>query len=338
MLFTREAAEQLRQRLLIAMSMGEAKELLGFPPSYTPSPQEVNKALRVQTFKHHPDRGGDSRKMIELNVAADILKGLRTRDHTPITVDPEEEKRKKRQEAIAKVQDAESLALKARDETIESLGSNIHPRYAIDLREYLIETFAEKLDAIQDEGDKALRNQELNPKAKKDWQSFDRIAEGVASMALRLGAKFGSLKKRLAKLQGGATIADLEAIGEDIREYVKNYEKFITQTKRLNSLLNTSEVIPMALVNDYWDAFNMVSSFATSYKQNRIEIERPVATIKTAIENTLAILKELGQEGLAPRKIEAWVIPGSFEWIIDQIESSRTASAHSVVERFRRCI
>jgi hypothetical protein len=62
-------------RLLLAMSLGEAKQVLGFPPSYDPSTEEVTKAYKTKAFQNHPDRGGDPVKMVEINVAKDVLLG-----------------------------------------------------------------------------------------------------------------------------------------------------------------------------------------------------------------------------------------------------------------------
>lgn len=62
-------------QLRIAMSVPEAKETLGFKPSDDPTPDEIAKAYKNLAFKHHPDRGGDPSKMVELNVAKDVLEG-----------------------------------------------------------------------------------------------------------------------------------------------------------------------------------------------------------------------------------------------------------------------
>lgn len=64
-------------RLLLAMSMSEAKAVLGFPPTSSPSPQEVSKAYKRKSFENHPDRGGDAAKMVEINIAKDVLTGER---------------------------------------------------------------------------------------------------------------------------------------------------------------------------------------------------------------------------------------------------------------------
>lgn len=60
---------------LMAMSLAEAKEILGFPPSAAPSPDEISKAYKRKAIENHPDRGGDPKKMVDINVAKDILDG-----------------------------------------------------------------------------------------------------------------------------------------------------------------------------------------------------------------------------------------------------------------------
>jgi hypothetical protein len=71
----RVAYRHVYARIFRAMSMGDALETLGFPPGSTPDEAEVRKAQRQLAIQHHPDRGGDPRKQVEINVAADILLG-----------------------------------------------------------------------------------------------------------------------------------------------------------------------------------------------------------------------------------------------------------------------
>jgi hypothetical protein len=61
--------------LLTAMSMAEAKEILGFLPDSSPTPRDIKEAYREKAQKLHPDRGGDEDAMVDLNVAKDILEG-----------------------------------------------------------------------------------------------------------------------------------------------------------------------------------------------------------------------------------------------------------------------
>lgn len=71
-----------RWRLRLAMSLQQAKETLGFPATYTPSPDEILKAYRQKSIENHPDRGGTHEKMVEVNVAKEILDGKRSPDGT----------------------------------------------------------------------------------------------------------------------------------------------------------------------------------------------------------------------------------------------------------------
>lgn len=64
--------------LFLSMSLSEAKEVLGFPPTASPTSNEVMKAYRALALQHHPDRGGDQDKMVEINVAKDLLTGQRS--------------------------------------------------------------------------------------------------------------------------------------------------------------------------------------------------------------------------------------------------------------------
>lgn len=61
--------------LRLAMTLDEAKALLGFSPSDNPSESEVTKAYRAKAFDAHPDRGGNPDDMVQINVARDVLTG-----------------------------------------------------------------------------------------------------------------------------------------------------------------------------------------------------------------------------------------------------------------------
>lgn len=63
----------LYARLFKAMSLEQAKRVLGLPLGAMPSEADVQKAFRQKAFENHPDRGGDHQKMVEINVAKDLL-------------------------------------------------------------------------------------------------------------------------------------------------------------------------------------------------------------------------------------------------------------------------
>lgn len=57
------------------MSLDDAAKTLGVSPNA--SPDEITKAYRQKVMENHPDRGGDSTKMVEVNIAKEILDGKR---------------------------------------------------------------------------------------------------------------------------------------------------------------------------------------------------------------------------------------------------------------------
>lgn len=68
-------ASNLFARLKKAMSYSQALETLGFGPNDHPSAPEIAKAYKMKAVENHPDRGGSNEKMVEINVAKDILDG-----------------------------------------------------------------------------------------------------------------------------------------------------------------------------------------------------------------------------------------------------------------------
>jgi len=61
--------------LLLSMSLQDAKAILGLPADVQPTPAAIKDAWKAKAFENHPDRGGDPAKMVEINVAKDILEG-----------------------------------------------------------------------------------------------------------------------------------------------------------------------------------------------------------------------------------------------------------------------
>jgi hypothetical protein len=70
-------------RLLVAMTLQEAKKILGLDPLKTPTEDEIRKAYRALAFANHPDRGGTHEKIVEINTAKDVLEGKQKPTWTP---------------------------------------------------------------------------------------------------------------------------------------------------------------------------------------------------------------------------------------------------------------
>ena len=58
-----------------ALSLSEAKGILGLPEAGTPSKSQVMQAWKTLAFKYHPDRGGELEMMQNINLAKDVLLG-----------------------------------------------------------------------------------------------------------------------------------------------------------------------------------------------------------------------------------------------------------------------
>ena len=62
-------------RLFLAMSAADAAKILEV--SEDASPEELKKAYKRKVIENHPDRGGSNEKMVEVNVAMEVLEGKR---------------------------------------------------------------------------------------------------------------------------------------------------------------------------------------------------------------------------------------------------------------------
>lgn len=71
----------LRYRLFLAMSLEDAARVLGVSPNA--SPEEISRAYKRKALENHPDRGGDNAKMVEVNVAKDVLEQKRPSSPPP---------------------------------------------------------------------------------------------------------------------------------------------------------------------------------------------------------------------------------------------------------------
>lgn len=60
-------------KLILSMSLSEARKVLDISPGA--GIDEIQKSFKTKALKAHPDRGGSHEKMVELNVARDLLLG-----------------------------------------------------------------------------------------------------------------------------------------------------------------------------------------------------------------------------------------------------------------------
>lgn len=340
-MLTREAARQLYARLFISMSESEAKDLLGFPPSSNPSDSEVNKALRVLVPKFHPDRGGDPRMMVELNVAADILKGKRQPDNDPAYRDPEEEKQ--RQEQMQRRKDLDAI-LSARKQAVDAMGraiqsvSSIKQAWHLNLRNYLTREVAENLDAFQSLTDKALQDRAMDPKYKAIWQRFDKGLHDIGGRTLRTANRVTKLWMGFQQIRksDGVSMKDLDATWDDVVEFQKSFHDYREEFGKLISTVSSADtdpIIPTAtydkVVEPVHDSYLMVASFDDDFQKTRRHDEGK--GLEKAVEVVKEVLKSRGIKAGADWK--DWKVPADFDKAVGQVDSTRSA-AERVAKRF----
>jgi curved DNA-binding protein CbpA len=73
-------------RLFLAMSAADAAKILEV--SEDASPEELKKAYKRKVIENHPDRGGSNEKMVEVNVAMEVLEGRRRPSFDQPSSDP----------------------------------------------------------------------------------------------------------------------------------------------------------------------------------------------------------------------------------------------------------
>jgi hypothetical protein len=334
-------------RLLLSMSRSEAIGVLGFPPGYEPTPQDIQKAYRARALANHPDRGGDPAKMVELNVAKDILTGQRSEDRTPVGPpagpNPEEKRRAKREMDIRMIEEELRKVRVAFDEAL-LYGQQIAvgPSWRADLKEFLIDEFAAAIDTIHDQAEAGL----ATAASKKGlWQKALSLTQDISGGALRLTSKMQSLKKQLAFLKGEPSFSKTEAFFKDAQKFVKTMNELQKRSSELRALIATTDHLPLdwmdlvldvvprisAYQDDTQKAFDLATEFMTSRNGLEGVVERAVDAVTQRLE------RDYDVKGLADWK--DWR-PSDFTDAIKTVKKStpnKTAqrTAQRIVERFR---
>lgn len=344
MKFTVREAAQLRRRLLIAMSMQEAKEVLGFPPGYDPSPREISKAWKALALQNHPDRGGDHRKMVELNVAKEVLEGKR-HDRYKVEKDPAEEERRrqeqKRQAAIKSIENYLAGTQRAVNAFMGRLRSSFSQSWRINLRDYLLDDMPEVLDQLLDAADRAI---ESGDDAKRHWQKAKREAELVMGLGLRVGKKFGEMGQLLEHATDRElSFVELRLLAEAAPRFVTAFQALDKQAGALVTLINTAEkyggtgeTIPSWLTDRVYDVRSMVSEYREDFTQLQSFLAKESGSLGDTIEDAVEhVREELAEWGLASGlpPWEDWSIPDDFVAAIDLLTKHRVAADVSMEER-----
>jgi len=315
---TQNAYEMRYARVLMAMSLAEAKELLGFGASESPSEKDVIKAYRAKSLANHPDRGGTHERMLEVNVARDILLGKVDPNKTsPIKEDPEEAERRKaeirKQLNIASVKTQMEKSQKMLSRVLSDLGL-FNQSWKLDLKEYLNEEYADIIDRIHDAAVEA----EKTPNTTK----VAKLAQDLASSAMRAASKFGSLRKALNQLVDDPTVEKVAAVYKDAKKFATNFHSLRADSGKLVTLFRTDsdDLVPIEWDDIYSKAHQMLIQFDndfqkipdTGLKALQDQVEMSVDSVSEMLRN------EYGLKGFPDWK--TWRIPGDFLDAVEAIE------------------
>lgn len=338
----RQAARELYARLFLSMSMAEAKELLGFPPSATPNEAEVRKALRIKSFEVHPDRGGDPRKMVELSVAADILQGKRTDDLTRVTRSPEEEQRRQeeleRQKDLATLVQAEDGASKAVMHMIRN-ATSIKVSYHLNLRNFMTNDLAYAAGDLQEAAEEALRDRDLDPKHKRLWQQVKKI-EVIGGRALRISGMITKMWIQFKQIRKSeeVTMRDIDALWKHVDKFREAFHEFTKAFDKYTAWVGSHKVEPIVpsdmidkVVEPVMEVYRMVKSFDDHFQSVKRD-KRFESDLEKAVEQAKEVADRRGIS--VPSNWQDWKVSADFMKIENQVDRTKTA-ARRVAKRYR---
>ena len=363
-MFTVRQAAQLRYRLFIAMSMGEAKQLLGFPPGASPDPREINKAYKALALKHHPDRGGEHYKMVELNVAKEILEGKRVNDRTRVRKgpkeDPEVKRRREEEERSQREREAAKRDLKGIRDKVDRLATQFKGRMATSFDSKWTESLADyltsqddfslpgRIDRFLDAADRALAGT-LDPKDERVWKAAQREAEAVMGLALRVGRKFRELTEIVKRVQDKSlAFYEVESFHRLVPEFLGVFMALAKRSGKLTTIANTTEALPMHLVEHMIDKnHQMVIAYRDDFQNLDKFIKTEGAALGGAIEEAVTeTVERLNKAGVNEwfARWEDWSIPEDFDAAAEHLDTPKTANvtmvdrvaARAIIEDIRR--
>jgi len=272
-------------RLLLAMSMEEAKQALGFAPNANPSSGEIQRAYRAKAIQNHPDRGGDPKKMVVINVAKEILEGKRVNDKTEYTPDVEDAGVKKQRQQEAFVADVKAEKAKVGSAFESSKAAILSPfgRHTIPFPEFL-DTAFESIAKIQDEIQDTLDD---SPQKDPAWVKTQQICDIIVGKMRRVDQQRIAVTLPLPKI---LTFKDIESRFRAMRVLLKSYEALMGESSSLVGLLNTSEDVPLNWDSIYYHTHGMFSSYLSNLRDTLKQLH--LTSLKKQLEDSRsAIIK-----------------------------------------------
>lgn len=333
-------AAALHHHLRVALSVEDAKEILGFPPYYAPSPTEITKAWRALSVQHHPDRGGDHKKMVEINVAKEVLEGKDSHPHyVRVDNDPAAKKRQEELRAnIAAIQAEMTVCSRLAKSALDEVEGIFLPRWRVDVHEFLTHTFADAVDLIHRTAEHVSKTNE-KPAEKATAQRVEALCTTLSSMGLRLGSRYGAVKKAFETAQTRPCVDTIQASAVVSSDFATMFAKLYAESGKLMTLLNSPEgmVIPFDTVEVYSDEHQRI----IQYKEELLRFTRKAeaaasAQIERSVKKVEAVLHEYGAGHGFP-DWKGWAVPDEFQKAIEAIgKASTTPKNATLVDRVVR--
>lgn len=334
----------LYARTFFAMSVQDAKVVLGFPPNANPTPAEIAKAYKVKAVQNHPDRGGDHQKMVDINVAKEILEGKRREDRTPYRkpqdpgVSPEETARRraeiKREMDIGSIEIERDKAAASMARGLGVINSLFGAGWRADLKEFLTDDFADAVDKIHDEAEAGL-------KTTTDKASFEKIlglTQSLSSGALRLASKFSSLKKKLASVSKEATVAGLAELYADTAKFAAAFKALRIDSSKLQVVIVTRDAVPLVWDDIYSHSHQRIISYDEDFRHfSDSELKTVEAQVERCVDAVIVKL-ETYYGGTGDSSNWKWmVLTNFFQDAIETVKKApKTANiAARVAARFK---
>lgn len=329
-------------RLFLALTMEDAKEILGFPPGAVPSPEEINKAYKREAVKNHPDRGGNPAKMVELNVAKEILEGKRTRDLTQRYDDPEAKAKAEAERKLNRDRDtiiqAGMLAGASLRDALSSLRSGVLPGWRMDMKAYLNDDYADILDQLHDAADDALRGA-LEGQDKQVWQKVLAASRDLAADSARTASKFGSIKTRAnAIATSNLSIEEVQRLFSDAEKIADAVKSLYVASGKLMTVMFTTETVPLDLSELYsTKGHQLLIAFKDGFEKiSDRDLKKAEDLVEKSVKDAMKVLKEYDvADGFGDWK--KWNALTDFASAVEVItkKGAKTASER-ILDRFRK--
>lgn len=331
---------RLAIRLFTALTVEDAREILGFPPGYTPSQAELTKAWKAKSFENHPDRGGDPSKMVEINVAKDILEGKRRPDNTPRAEESAEDKRKaelkKDRETIqAQKFSAEELFQTATAEIVHATA----PGWRLDLKDFLVDDFAHIVSDLYDDAEEEAEDADGEKAVQDTWKKVLEACRNLSTLGLLLASRFNTLKKLHSDALRGSSVKELRNLEAATKKFMTEFKKLKAASDKLVTTMNASEVVPLHSADAYWKAHDVISVFHDGFEKTNLSVvDKLENDMAKKVKVVMGVLKKYDLDSQFSSNSDEWEVPATFAIALNALSHAKKAAsvADRVATRFQK--